>query len=92
MIGLFHLYAWFRSTGLFYAVSLDFEGQVVLRSFRRRLEVSARQVRTIEGSRLSGGCGFVRFKLFREGGYLFCHGRNRELEEVLLGIRKLNPR
>jgi hypothetical protein len=91
MIGFFYLYTWFWSTGLLYAIYLDSGGQVVLRSFRRRLEVSAKQVRTIEGSRFSGGFGFVRFKLSRESGYLFCHGRNRELEEILLGIRKMNP-
>lgn len=91
MIGFFYLYTWFWSTGLFYSISLDSEGQVVLRSFRRRLEVSAKQVRTIEGSRFSGGFGFIRFKLPRESGYLFCHRRNKELDAILGGIRKRNP-
>jgi len=91
MIGFFYLYTWFWSTGLFYSISLDSEGQVVLRSFRRRLEVSAKQVRTIEGSRFSGGFGFVRFKLPRESGYLFCHRRNKALDEIFAGIRKRNP-
>ncbi len=77
--------------GLFYSVSLDSEGQVVFLSFRRRLELPARQIRAIEGSRFSGGFGFVRFKLPRESGYLFCHGRNKKLDEIFAGIRKMNP-
>jgi len=91
MIGFFYLYTWFWSTGLFYAISLDSEGQVVLTSFRRHLEVSAKQVRTIEGSRFSGGFGFIKMKLPRESGYLFCHRRNEELDSILEGIRKMNP-
>ena len=91
MIGFFYLYTWFWSLGLFYSISLDAEGQVVLKSFRRRLEVSAKQMRTIEGSRFSGGFGFIKIKLPRESGYLFCYRRNRELDEILTGIRKMNP-
>jgi hypothetical protein len=30
-------------------------------------------------------------KLPRESGYLFCYGKNRELGEILLEIRKMNP-
>jgi hypothetical protein len=91
MIVFFYLFTWFWSMGLFYAISLDSEGQVVLRSFRRRLEVSAKQVRTIEGSRFSGGFGFIKMKLPRESGYLFCHRRNKELDTIFVGIRKMNP-
>ena len=40
MIGFFYLYTWFWSLGLFTSISLDSAGQVVLKSFRRRLEVS----------------------------------------------------
>jgi len=91
IIGFFYFFTWFWSVGLFYSVSLDSGGQVVLRSFRRRLEVSAKQIRAVEGSRFSGGFGFVRFKLPRESGYLFCHRRNKELDEIIEGIRKMNP-
>ena len=91
MIGFFYFYTWFWAMGLFYAISLDSEGRVVLRSFRRRLEISAMQIRAIEGSRFSGGFGFIRLKLPRESGYLFCYRRNKELDEIIEGIRKMNP-
>jgi len=91
MIAFFYLFTWFWSLGLFYYISLDFEGQVVLKSFRRRLEIPAKQIRGIEGSRFSGGFGFVRFKLPRESGYLFCYRRTTELDEIIGGIRKRNP-
>ena len=91
MIGFFYLYTWFWSLGIFYRIALDGEGRVVLRSLRRSLEVPAKQIRSIEGSRFPGGFGFMKMKLPRESGYLFCHGKNRELEALLLEIRKMNP-
>jgi hypothetical protein len=91
MIGFFYLYTWFWSLGLFYYISLDAEGQVVLKSFRRRLAISAKQVSTIQGSRFSGGFGFVKLKWSRESGYLFCYRRDETLDEILKGIRKMNP-
>jgi hypothetical protein len=91
MIGFFYLYTWFWALGLFYRIALDGEGRIVLRSLRRNLEVTAKQVRTIEGSRFPAGFGFIKMKLPRESGYLFCHGKNRELEGILQGIRKMNP-
>ncbi|MDO9228323.1 MAG: hypothetical protein Q8M86_12990 [Syntrophales bacterium] len=91
MIGFFYLYTWFWALGLFYRIAMDGEGRIVLRSLRRNLEVTAKQIRTIEGSRFPAGFGFIKMKLPRESGYLFCHGSNRELAEILLGIRKMNP-
>jgi len=91
MIGFFYLYTWFWALGLFYSISLDADGQVILKSFRRCLEVSAKKIHAVEGSRFSGGFGFVKFKLPRESGYLFCHRRNEALDAILAGIRKMNP-
>ena len=91
MIGFFYLYTWFWSLGLFYRIALDGEGRIVLRSLRRNLEIPAKQIRTIEGSRFPGWFGLIKMKLPRESGYLFCRGKNRELEEILLEIRKINP-
>ena len=91
MIGFFYIYTWFWALGLFSRISLDGEGRVVLRSLRRNIEVTAEQIRTIEGSRFPGRFGFIKMKLPRESCYLFCHGSNKELEEILQGIRKLNP-
>ena len=91
MIGFFYLYTWFWALGLFYRIVLDGEGRIQLKSLRRTLEISAKQVRAIEGSRFSGGFGFIRFKLPRQSGYLFCHRRNPALDEILDRIRKTNP-
>jgi hypothetical protein len=91
MIGFFYIYTWFWSLGLFYRIALDGEGRIVLRSLRRNLEVSAKQIYTIEGSRFPGRFGFMKMKLPRESGYLFCSGKNQELDAILLGIRKINP-
>jgi hypothetical protein len=91
MIGFFYLYTWFWSLGLFYRIALDSEGRVVLRSLRRSLEIPAKQIQTIEGPRFPGRFGFMKMKLPRESGYLFCHGKSGELEEILLEIRKMNP-
>lgn len=91
MIGFFYLFTWFWSLGLFYRISIDAEGQIRLRSLRRTLEISAKEVRTIEGSRFSGGFGFIRMKLPKESAYLFCHRRNGDLEEILREIGRMNP-
>ena len=91
MIGFFYLYTWFWSLGLFYRISLDAEGQIELKSLRRTLVISAKEIRTIEGSRFSGGFGFIRMKLPRESVYLFCHRRDGNLEEILREIGRLNP-
>jgi hypothetical protein len=91
MIGFFYLYTWFWSLGLFYRIALDGEGRVVLRSLRRKLEIPAKQIHTIEGSRFPGRFGFMKIKFPRESGYLFCYRKSRELEEIVMGIRKINP-
>lgn len=91
MIGFLYLYTWYYPLGLFYRVSLDAEGVIRLKSLRRTLRVPAEEVRTIAGSRLSKGFGFIRMKLPRESAYLFCHRRDGNLEEVLREIGRMNP-
>ena len=92
MIGFFYLYTWFWSLGLFYRISLDAEGRIRMKSLRRTLEISVKQVRTIEGSRFSGGGGFVRMKLPKESAYLFGNrGGDGNLEEILREIARRNP-
>ncbi len=91
MIGFFYLFTWFWSLGLFYRVRLDGEGQIELTSLRRTLVITAKQVRTIEGSKFAGGFGFVRIKLPRESAYLFCQRRDGNLEEIVRGIQRMNP-
>jgi len=91
MIAFFYLYTWFWSLGLVSRISLDAEGHVELKSIRRTLVVTAKEVRTIEGSRFSGGVGFVRMKLPKESVYLVCNRRNAELGEIFREIGRLNP-
>jgi hypothetical protein len=91
MIGFFYLYTWFWSLGLVSRISLDAEGRIELKSIRRTLVVTAKEVRSLEGSRFSGGFGFIRVKLPRESLYLFCHRRDAELEGIIREIRKANP-
>lgn len=91
MVGFVYAYTWFWSLGIFYRISLDKEGLVILKSLRRELKVSAKQIATIEVSRFPRGFGFVRLKVPRETGYLFCLCLTGELEALLRGIRKANP-
>ena len=91
MIGFFYLYTWFWSLGIFYRIALDGEGRVVLRSSGGAW-TSRRNRSALSRDLFSGGFGFIKLKMPRESGYLFCHRRNKELDEILLGIRQLNPR
>ncbi len=91
MIGFFYLFTWFWSLGLVFRISLDAEGKIELKSLRRTLVITAKQIRTIEGSRFSGGFGFIRIKLPRESAYLFCHRRDGNLEEIIREIGRMNP-
>jgi hypothetical protein len=91
MVGFVYAYTWFWSLGIFYQICLDSEGRVALKSLRRELTVSAKQIASIEGSRFPRGFGFVRLKLPRESGYLFCLRMTGDLEAILKGIRKKNP-
>jgi hypothetical protein len=91
MITFFYLFTWFWSLGLFYRVALYPDGRIRMRSLRRTLEISAQQVRSIEGSRFSGGFGFIRMKLPRESAYLFCRRRNAHIENIFREIRRINP-
>lgn len=91
MIGFFYLYTWFWSLGLFSRISLDAEGKIELKSLRRTLVTTAKEIRTIEGSKFPRGFGFVRIKLPKESAYLFCHRRDGNLEEILREIARANP-
>jgi hypothetical protein len=91
IIAFVYAYTWFWSLGLFYRVSLDSEGLVTLKSLRRELQVPVKQISRIEGSRFPRGFGFVKLKVPRETGYLFCLRLTEQLETLLRGILKANP-
>jgi hypothetical protein len=91
MVGFVYAYTWFWCLGIFYRIALDKDGVVTLKGLRRELTVSAKQIVSIEGSRFPGGFGFVKLKIPRETGYLFCLKLTAELNELLKGIRRVNP-
>jgi hypothetical protein len=80
---------WYFSMGISYQVNLEEDGTIQLTSFRRILRVHSREMELIEGPHLP--IGFIRFRLEREKAYLFCLVRNKELQKILLAIRKANP-
>jgi hypothetical protein len=89
MIAFIIAMTWYFSMGISYRVIVEEDGTVQLTSFRRILRVHSRKMELIEGPRLP--IGFVRFRLEREKAYLFCLARNKELQKILLAIRKANP-
>jgi hypothetical protein len=91
IIAFVYAYTWFWSLGLFYRIALDSDGLVTLKSLRRQLQVPVRQISRIEGSRFPRGFGFVKLKVPRETGYLFCLRLTEQLATLLRGILKANP-
>lgn len=80
---------WYFSMGISYRVNVEEDGTVQLTSFRRILRIHSQKMEIIEGPHLP--IGFIRFRLEREKAYLFCVIKNKELQKVLLAIRKSNP-
>ena len=80
---------WYFSMGISYRVNVEEDGTVQLTSFRRILNIHSQKMELIEGPHLP--IGFIRFRLEREKAYLFCVVKNRELQKILLAIRKANP-
>ena len=89
MIAFIIAMTWYFSMGISYRVNLEEDGTLQLTSFRRILRIDSRKMELIEGPHLP--IGFIRFRLEREKAYLFCVVKNRELQKILLAIRKANP-
>jgi len=80
---------WYFSMGISYRVNVEEDGTVQLTSFRRILRIHSQKMELIEGPHLP--IGFIRFRLEREKAYLFCVAKDKELQKILLTIRKANP-
>lgn len=80
---------WYFSMGISYRVNVEEDGTVQLTSFRRILRIHSQNMELIEGPHLP--IGFIRFRLEREKAYLFCVVKDKELQKILLAIRKANP-
>jgi hypothetical protein len=89
MIAFIIAMTWYFSMGISYRVDMEEDGTLRLTSFRRILRVDSRKMELIEGPHLP--IGFIRFRLEREKAYLFCVVKNKELQKILLAIRKANP-
>jgi hypothetical protein len=89
MIAFIIAMTWYFSMGISYRVNVEEDGTVQLTSFRRILRIHSKKMELIEGTHLP--IGFIRFRLEREKAYLFCVARNKELQKILLTIRKANP-
>ena len=89
MIAFIIAMTWYFSMGISYRVNVEEDGTVELTSFRRILRIDSRKMELIEGPHLP--IGFIRFRLEREKAYLFCLVKDKELQKILLAIRKANP-
>jgi hypothetical protein len=89
MIVFIFVVTWYFSMGISYRINVEEDGTLRLTSFRRILRIDSRKMGLIEGPRLP--IGFIRFRLEREKAYLFCVINNKELQKILLAIRKANP-
>jgi len=91
IVAFVYVYTWFWSLGIFYRISLNNEGKMTMKSIRRELQISAKQISRVEGSRFPHSFGFVKMKLPKESGYIFCLRKTDEFEELLQEIKRLNP-
>lgn len=90
MIGFVLVYTCYFSLGIAYQVTVNSEGRISLRSYRRTVEVAASEVTQIEEPKLP--IGFLRFKLSREKAYLFALMRDKGLLDVVRAAQTANPR
>lgn len=80
---------WYFSMGISYRVNVEKDGTLRLTSLRRILMVHLQKMELIEGPHLP--IGFIRFRLEREKAYLFCVVKNKDLQKILIAIRRANP-
>ena len=89
MIAFILVYTWYFSAAISYRILVSEDGAIELKSFRRTVTTHARDIPLIEGPHFP--IGFMRFRLAREKGYLFCSVNNESLHTILSALRKVNP-
>ena len=96
---LFHLfmiafvlgYTWYFSLGISYRIRVDDGSKIQLTSFRRVIQVDAKDVPMVEGPRFAViPYGFIKFRLEREKAYLFCCITDPILQKTLQELRTAN--
>ena len=86
------LITWFFSSGIYYKISIDSEGNLELKSFRKAIRVSAEHIQVAEGPPFGvSAIGFLRLKLPKEKAFIFCLFRNEVFREVISLMKKTNP-
>lgn len=91
MVAFVFFYTWFWSLGIFYRIAMDGEGNVTMKSIRRELRVSAMLITQAEGSKFPNSFGFIKLKLPKERAYIFCLRKTPAVEELLRGMKRVNP-
>jgi hypothetical protein len=91
MIAFVIAYTWYFSLGISYRIILKKEGEIRLKSFRKVLDVQAKDIDMLEGPRFGLPIGFIRFRLAREKAYLFCVVSDVRLKKILWEIKRANP-
>ncbi len=91
MVAFVIAYTWYFSLGISYRITIEKEGGVQLKSFRRVLNIQPADIDMLEGPRFGLPIGFIRFRLAREKAYLFCVVSNVRLKRILGRIREANP-
>ena len=83
---------WFFSSGIYYKISIDSEGSLELKSFRKAIRVSSEDIKIAEGSPFGiSGIGFLRLSMPKEKAFIFCLFRNKVFMEVISLMKKTNP-
>jgi hypothetical protein len=91
MIAFVLAYTWYFSVGISYKVKVKDDGEITFTSFRRLIQVNAKDIPMVEGPRLAllPYC-FLRFRLEREKAYLFCRITDPDLQRTLTAMREVN--
>lgn len=83
-------YTWYFSLGIFYRISMDEDGSIQLKSFRRSIQSHCRNIDRLEGPPFPITFGFIKFRLDGERGYVFFM-QHKSLRQIFSTIRRLNP-
>jgi len=86
------LITWFFSLGIYYKISIDSEGNLELKSFRKAICVSAKDIQVAQGPPFGVlAIGFLSLKLSTEKAFIFCLFGNKIFREVIAVMKKTNP-
>ena len=82
----------FFSSGIYYRISINSDGKIILKSFRKAVCISAEDIQVAEGPPFGVfGAGFLRLKLPKEKAFMFCMFGNKVFREVISVMKKTNP-